>query len=326
MTGTAASNAVEYRKFTCKRRFGVELEVSNTKNRQQIADLIKTVSAKSVRVTDWAQSNGNTYWHVKWDATCGPLGKGKDNGWEVASYVSAGYKDIIHIAKVANALRSGGVEVTPNCGLHIHVDIADFTSDQAAVLVARWMKIESVILNLIPQYRHKSPYCRLLSEVGASKLDFTKTYTPKQFWSIVKPTAYYVHDNQQKRVALNMVNYAAAKNGDQERATVELRLPEGTLYGSDIRNWVRLFLTFVELSETAQMPPNLQSAADPVEELLQFFGLSSSDKFLILSQGMLEAKIWLLKRIVAFGVSDLAVVSAKQKLQACTEMKAKKSA
>ena len=305
---------IQYRRFASKRRFGVEMEVSNTKTREQIRDLIHKVSAKrEIHITDWAQSNGNNYWHVKWDSTCGPLGKGKDNGWEIATYIASGFKDVVHIAQVANALRAGGVEVTDNCGLHIHVDIQEFTPEQAAVLVARWVKIEHSVLQIVPARRHTSKYCRMLGEIGKAKLDFKRQYDPKKFWQLVRPTNYHVHENNQKKVALNMVNYSAAQGGYQQRSTVELRLPEGTLFGADIRNWVRCFVNFVELSKTAPMPTELAPAADPIEELMQFFGLEDGDSFYLLSLGLYEAKVWLLKRMIAFGSKEVQT-AAKTKL------------
>lgn len=312
--------SVEYRRFTSKRRFGVELEVSNARDRQAIAAIIKMNEPdRETHVTDWAQSNGNKYWHVKYDSTCGPLGKGKDNGWEVASFIASGYKDLVHVANVANALRKGGIEVTDNCGLHIHADIRDFKPEQAAVLVARWLKIEHTIIHAVPERRHTSKYCRLLSDIAVKKVDFKKPYDPTKFWRLVRPTNFNVHDNNQKKVALNMVNYSAFLGGYQDRATVELRLPEGTLFGADIRNWVRCFLNFVDLSQTAPMPDSFATAADPIEELMVFFGLESDQSFYILSRGLLEAKIWLLKRLIAYGDKNM-VAAASKKLQIVTTL------
>lgn len=317
---SATQEKIVYRRFATKRRFGVEMEVGNEKSREQIRDLIRPASPKDVHITDWAQSNGNNYWHVKWDRTCGPKGPQVDNGWEVASYISSGYKDVCHIAQVANALRHGGVLVNPNCGLHIHADIHEFTIEQAAILVARWIKIERTIVQAVPPVRTKCRYCRLLSDIGKSKIDFKKHYDPSTFWRLVKPTNYHVHDNNQKKVALNMVNYTATQKGLQERSTVELRLPEGTLFGSDIRNWTRCFLNFVDLSKDAEMPNELVPAADPIEELMQFFGLENGQSFYILSRGLYESKLWLLKRLMTFGSPEM-VARAKAKLEICAATK-----
>lgn len=309
---------VEYRRFVSKRRFGVELEVSNTRDREFISQVLHKASPKKeVRVTDWAQSNGNGYWHVKWDATCGPKGRPHDNGWEVASYISSGFKDVVHIAQVANALRQAGVEITQNCGLHIHADIQEFTSQQAATLVARWIKLERTIIQAVPPFRTKSKYCRLLSDIASKKIDFKHHYEAAEFWRLVRPTNYGVHDNNQKKVALNMVNYAATQAGYQHRSTVELRLPEGTLFGSDVRNWVRCFVNFVDLAATAPMPVDLVPGPDPIEELMQFFGLEDGNAFYILSRGLYEAKVWLLKRLKAYACKELAAAATK-KLEICT--------
>lgn len=314
-----AKENVEYRRFTSKRRYGVELEVSNNRDRAAIAAVIKQFSEREIRVTDWAQSNGNSYWHVKWDSTCGPKGKGHDNGWEVASFIASGYKDLVHIAEVANAMRKNGIEVTNNCGLHIHADIHDFKPEEAAALVARWIKIEPTLVHAVPLHRHKNKYCKLLGDICARRIDFRKFYDPAKFWRLVRPTNFAVHENNQKKVALNMVNYSAFLSGHQERATVELRLPEGTLFGADVRNWVRCYLNFVDLSQKAGMPTEFTAADDPIEEMMVFFGLEANDKFYILSKGLLEAKTWLLKRLIAFGDKS-TVEAATKKLKIVTQL------
>ena len=321
MTSTQSLQAIQYCHFSTRRRFGVEIEVGNERTPEDIRAMIRRISSKDVKATTgWQQTNDNSYWHVKWDATCGTKGRGHDNGWEVASYIASGYRDITHIADVANHLRESGITINQNCGLHIHVEIQEFSVEQAAVLVARWIKLEPTIIQTVPLYRTKSKYCRLLSRIGAKIINFKKHYEAKDFWQLIRPTNYGVHDNTQKKVALNMVNYAATQKGHQNRSTVELRLPEGSLYGSDIRNWCRCFLNFVELSKTAKMPDELIPAADPLEELMVFFGLEDAEHFYILSKGLYEAKVWLLKRVIAYASKEIAE-KAKIKLALCTSMK-----
>lgn len=310
---------VEYKRFTSKRKFGVELEVGPEKDRSYLKAIIANVSDRQIVISDWALSNGNDYWHVKYDSTCGPKGKGYDNGWEVASYVSSGYKDIVQIAKVATALQDSGVTINPNCGLHVHVDMHDFTTDEAAVLVARWIKIEQTLCGIVPPDRLKSKYCRLVSEIAKKKLDFKKQYEAPKFWRIIRPTNYHVHDNTQKKVALNMVNFAAAIAGYQNRSTVEFRFPEGTLNGDDVKNWARIFLGFVDAAKKAEMPESLTPAPDAIEEIMIFFGLEDAENFYILSKGLLQAKVWLLKRLIAHSPEPVAK-KARKKLQIVTEI------
>ena len=84
------------------------------------------------------------------------------------------------------------------------------------------------------------------------------------------------------------------------RQTIELRMPEGTLNGNEVKNWVRLFLLFVETCKDAQMPSNLKPV-DSIEELLYILGMAHPEKFYLLSKGLHETKTWLLKRVKNYG-------------------------
>ena len=84
-----------YQEFPEKRRFGVEIEVSNNISKKDLGNVIEEYETiylsplkkrkRAVKVTTgvegWAQTKKNTYWHVKFDRTCGPRGKNFDHGW-----------------------------------------------------------------------------------------------------------------------------------------------------------------------------------------------------------------------------------------------------
>lgn len=300
---------VTYRCFGSKRNFGIELEIEKTRTQQQIQETIQTVSKKPIQTTggSWAQSNNNMFWHVKYDSTCGPLGKGKDNGgWEIASFVASGYKDLLEIEAVTNALRESGCKVNKNCGLHIHADASDFSRDQISALTAYWIKVEGWLSQAVPANRVNNKYCKLISKV--KKLKFEDSYDPVKLWNVVKPTNFSIHENDQKKMALNLVGVAQKFHYDEAgtsfpmemRQTIELRMPEGTLDGNEVKNWVRLFLLFVETCKDKEMPSNLKPAST-IEELLCVLGLADSDKFYLLSKGLHETKTWLLKRVTSYG-------------------------
>lgn len=294
---------VEYKSFSTRRNFGVEFEVGPEWDRELIAAFIEENSHRetiiSAKGNGWAQTLENDYWHVKYDSTCGPKGRPYDHGWEIASYIASGFRDSIHIANVASTLEQVGVSVNNNCGLHIHVDADDFTPSQMAVLVARWMKIEPVMANIVPLHRLTNPHCRLLRNKKSS----WKVSSPSSFWKVIRPNNLSIHDNPQKKMALNLVNYTKSKKyADYHRPTVEFRLPEGTLNGEDVKNWIRLFVTFVETSRYATMPKNVNPAS--LQMALNILGLRHSRRFYILSKGMYKTKVWFLQRIRRYGRSE----------------------
>lgn len=281
---------VAYIKFATKRAFGVEYEVNRKLSLEQLAAVVKKADTKKQCISSnhYQQDYGNDYWHVKFDRSCGE--KTNEGGWEVASYKASGAKDLIKIAKMASALKESGAEVNNNCGFHIHVEIADFNTNQAATLAANWMKIERVMQEILPKHRRNNNYCQLLTSrfrIG------TEEHTPTTFWAMVRPHSY---DNTERRVALNLCNFAL---NAPNRRTVELRTPEGTLVEKDAKNWIRLFVHFVNDCKKREFPRNLTSVND-LHEAVTVLGLHHEDPFYILSKGLYETKIWFLRRIIKY--------------------------
>lgn len=307
--------AVQYRCFDSKRFFGVELEVSNTKTQEVISNIIKKETSRGVSVTGYGQTFRNSYWHIKTDSTCGPLGHGKDKGFEVASYIASGACEIEDIGTIAQALATGGIEVNNNCGMHVHVNIADFSPTEAGVLLGRWIKIEPWIRQAVPKHRKNNKYAKFLFKARAHRFNPLQSYDPLDFWNLIKPTDFSVYENRQKRVALNMINYAATKTDPWARATAEFRFPEGTLSKQDVCNWVRLFILFVESSQKASMPPNLLPAKN-LDEVMEILGLTSTKSFYILDQDLYDLKIWFLNRLIQFGQRKY-MQSAKKMKEFC---------
>lgn len=279
---------VKYVKFNSARRFGVELEMNQV---VPAKDLVKIIAAsdKNHHVgysSNYEQDYQNNYWHVKFDRSCGDVKN--IGGWEVASYISKGYKDVENIGKVTEALNKGGVKVNNNCGLHIHGEIADFNNLQVATLVANWVKIEPILSEMVPKHRFSNKYCKLLTK--KHKFDYYKTYKPEEFWNLVRPAN---STNLYRRTSLNMCNYLFS-GGD--RRTAELRLPECVLSGREVKNWIRFFLTFIENCKNKSFPGTVYPAG--LHDMVSLCGFHNEDPFYLLSRAMLDTKIWIMERIL----------------------------
>lgn len=170
---------IEYQAFDATRTFGVELEVEQTLSKKQLAAILEAHefirnpnSQKEVQIEGkdnskkWAESNGNSFWHVKYDSSCGPLGyKLDEGGWEIASYVGSGNDDIEHIASAGEFLGRYDVTVNKNCGLHVHIGVGDFSVEEVGVLLAYWVKIESFIFQANPLHRRNNKYCKAIRHI-----------------------------------------------------------------------------------------------------------------------------------------------------------------
>jgi hypothetical protein len=296
---------VEFVRFP-RRHFGVELEVGPEIGRRKLVSYIKQVSSLGTlmpyRNGCWMQSLNNDNWHVKYDCSCG-LGDMDDPdgyGWEVTSFKAKGYHDLTHICRVADNLQRHGVSVNENCGLHVHVDISDFAPAQVGILLANWIKIEPIMFRVADSHRANSSYCMRLRY----KINCDRQYRPFDFWDAMRPKNLEPFENGDKERAVNLVNYARTmKDKDFDRPTVEFRFPEGTLDGETIKNWVQLFVRFVDVCKTHTMPTNLKAVY--VKRTLEILGLRHRRKFYILSRNMNRAKIWFLKRLLRSKVTKL---------------------
>ena len=301
------------------RKFGVEFEVGNEVSQEHISNIIKCNSVKEVIVSSgWAPTIDNKYWHVKYDRTCGSIGQIKnehgkskyaDHGWEIASFVASNENDLNHIAFIGKKLAEGDCLVNPNCGFHIHCNVDDFTGRDMGVLLARWIKIEPMLCNLMPNHRVDNYFCRLLSK--SRKIAKGKKHMPEDVWQKLKPTQYGPHENRQKKVTLNTVNVAAAYAYENSfypfdppsylsiRKTVEFRMPEGSLNSEAVFAWVRFFLRFVEMSKKSKMPDNLL----PIKKIKEFFtycGLSNVAIKNDDNMGLFDTKLFLIERLFLF--------------------------
>jgi hypothetical protein len=223
---------VEYVNFPEKRAFGVELEVCDTGvNKGTLSKVIrKTDKLHSVFVSGWNPTYETTKWHVKNDSSC---------GLEVASYKSKGIGDLLNIAAVAEAIQEAGGVVNEKCGMHVHVDVSDFSPTQVATVIAFWIKIEKVIANMLPSHRVNNKYCKFLTHYLSKKIKQFNSNS-SAFWQLVKPDLSGNY-NKQRRVSLNVWNYAYANHFSlNTRKTLEFRMPEGTLDSKEIKNWLRL--------------------------------------------------------------------------------------
>lgn len=243
-------------------------------HRNKLCSALHAVRSRGYHVSDWWEpTTDSRIWHIKHDNTCG-VSKHL-NGWEIASF-KAKPKDMREIAAAVHEWEKLGVRVNNNCGLHVHVDVSDFSEKQMGILMARWAKVENEFLKLVPRYRRYEAYCLPIAET--KRFSRTKKYTPEQFWNQIKPKNLSVRGNLQRRVTLNTVNYLRSKHSytDRDRCTVEFRFPESTLDWITILNWVSVFLAFVETSKTKRMPVNLQSI-DSDSKFFSYIGVEDEE-------------------------------------------------
>ena len=292
---------IKYLKFDSLRRFGVEIEVGSEVKKNDVKAAIASSFKQDVYVSRYALSNNNRYWHIKDDSSCGIKGRNGPKGVEIASFVGRGIEDIDQIADVGSVLEKIGCKVNNNCGFHVHVEVKDLNLTQIATIVAYWIKIEKVISLALPIRRNNNEHCKFICGPFISnnfKLNVNQSYSAEELWKLMSPKNLSYYDNDDRRYNLNLVNLVRAiKDNSDNRKTLELRWPEGTLNPVDFRCWIKLFIMFIETCKDREMPESL--LAFELDEALACFGISHDENcFFIMSSAMHELKTWFLERII----------------------------
>ena len=293
---------IDFREFKSQRRFGVELETGGEVSKLKVKNILKKISSHGSFSTRYQLSSSSPCWHIKDDATCGRLGRNGPKGVEIASFVGKGLDDINHISDVARGLSDAGCKVNNNCGLHIHAEATDISFEQMGIILAYWLKIENIIKMSLPMSRWGNVYCKeMLQRCRLAKIlndNRNMSFSADFMCFALQPNNLSYYENEDRRVNLNLVNYFRARHLNSEnRKTLELRWPEGTLSKRDVKNWVILFLNFIDTCKDLKMPKNIQPAS--IEETLFYLGLNHKNKiFSIFDENLHDTRTWFLNRIV----------------------------
>ncbi len=291
---------IGYRHFSTARRFGVELEISNNMSKEHVRDIVEIYSPRRTKLTKWGQSRDNDCWHIKPDASCGILGFPYDTGLEVASFVGTGIEDIQHMAYIADRLADFGSEVNEKCGLHVHVEVADFSQEQMGVLLGHWTRVEWLVLAALPVQRQDCAYCEPFCKYLSYPQDYCEP-RPLELWEELRPTNLDPHDNKFRLRSINLVNYAyGLLHKSYKRKTVEFRLPEGTLVGYEVENWIKFFVNFVEWVRWQPMPATIRRFSD-IKDCLDHMGIGHEDDFYIYDKELRDTRTWFLERLMDYG-------------------------
>lgn len=277
------------------RKFGIELEFGSTNiDRYILSDRLKSISKKEIYSTNWAPTDkDNEYWHLKTDSSANPESHiRRDVGYELASYVGSSLDHLLDIASVADFLKSYGCKPNRNCGFHIHLDVSDLSNTDVAKVAAWWIRVEPWMYRAVPLHRATTIHCKPLR--AFYKTQCKEAPTPGLFWKAIEPRSLSHHDNPCRRLSINLVN--CVEHSRNRARTIELRLPEGTLRGSDVISWVILYSSFVNTVVKFPYPTKLNSFRN-IEPTLACFGMSNNN---ILCNELLVTKLFFLRRICMY--------------------------
>lgn len=199
--------------YSFTRKFGIEIEAYNC-TREKLASELRGAGI-DVAVEGYNHTTRN-HWKLVTDASLTG-----NNTFELVSPVLEGEAGLKELEKVCWVLEFCDVKVNDSCGLHIHMDAADFDLQTWKNLALSYKHLERVIDSFMPQSRRQNYYCKGLSFISVADIQAAQN---------INDLRATFGNNRYRKV--NLEAYARHR-------TVEFRQHSGTTNFTKMENWVR---------------------------------------------------------------------------------------
>jgi len=149
------------------RNFGIEIEcirphgLDYQATRQSVANRICTAGYQAVV----AQYHGSNYavWQIETDGSVRASSDRRGCEMECVSPILRGEDGVQELLAVGNLLSALGCYTNISTGLHVHMDVADLSSQEVLALTLRYRGLQRQINTVLPSYRVGNRYARPLS-------------------------------------------------------------------------------------------------------------------------------------------------------------------
>ena len=219
-TATAALPEIDY---AFRRRVGIEIEADYCDKHRLARELSE--AGIDVAVEGYNHDTRN-HWKLVSDGSL----SGNDT-FELVSPILEGESGLQELQKVCWVLDYYDVKVNNSCGLHIHMDAADFTIETWRNLAITYRHLEPVIDAFMPNTRRNNTYCKRLSGISESRIREAQT--------IQDLRGVFRNDRYHK---LNLEAYARHR-------TVEFRQHGGTTNFTKMENWIRFVANMITFAK-----------------------------------------------------------------------------
>ena len=199
--------------YSFTRKFGIEIEAYNC-TREKLANELRAAGI-DVAVEGYNHTTRN-HWKLVTDSSLTG-----NNTFELVSPVLEGETGLKELEKVCWVLEYCDVKVNDSCGLHIHMDAADFDLQTWKNLTLSYKHLERVIDSFMPQSRRQNYYCKGMSSISAADIQAAQNIHDLQ--------AAFGNNRYRK---VNLEAYARHR-------TVEFRQHSGTTNFTKMENWIR---------------------------------------------------------------------------------------
>lgn len=199
--------------YTFTHKFGIEIEAYNCSMNRLACELREA----GIHVT--VESYNHTtrdHWKLVTDGSL----QGNDT-FELVSPILVGEAGLKELEKVCWVLDLCDVKVNDSCGLHVHLDAADFNINTWRNLALTYKHLENLIDAFMPGTRRNNSFCKSLKHVSDERIKLAGTIDALR--------SVFDRDRYHK---VNFEAYARHK-------TVEFRQHSGTTNFTKMENWVR---------------------------------------------------------------------------------------
>lgn len=217
--------------FVFDRTFGVEIEAYNV-NKTSLKNTLNELGINIVE--EYYNHDTRGHWKIVRDASISG-----HNACEIVSPVLKGADGLEQLKKVCIALNKIGAKINKSCGLHIHLGVSDYDTDNFKNLLKSYINVENEVDKMMPATRrgNTNKYCRSMKMNKTAILMKRKideaTGIENLADSVFSGGRYF---------KVNIQCYRRQK-------TIEFRQHSGSVQYSKIKNWILICARMVDYAK-----------------------------------------------------------------------------
>lgn len=231
LTNTAAQTAATIAPaidYTFNRNFGIEIEAYNCTRERLAREL--TAAGINVQVEGYNHTDHTDHWKLVTDSSLSG-----NNTFELVSPILHGEQGLEELEKVCWVLDLCNAKVNDTCGLHVHMDAAEFDLTTWKNLILTYKRLEGVIDNFMPHSRRNNRYCKALSAITENSIKHAR--------NIGDLRAAFFHNRYHK---VNLEAYARHR-------TVEFRQHGGSTNFTKMSAWIHFLAKMITFAKQGQV-------------------------------------------------------------------------
>lgn len=231
LTNTAAQTAATIAPaidYTFNRNFGIEIEAYNCTRERLAREL--TAAGINVQVEGYNHTDHTDHWKLVTDSSLSG-----NNTFELVSPILHGEQGLEELEKVCWVLDLCNAKVNDTCGLHVHMDAAEFDLTTWKNLILTYKRLEGVIDNFMPHSRRNNRYCKALTSITENSIKHAR--------NIGELRAAFSHNRYHK---VNLEAYTRHR-------TVEFRQHGGSTNFTKMSAWIHFLAKMITFAKQGQV-------------------------------------------------------------------------